>query len=57
MSSQIRKQEHEDLHDKIERLERELEAEVHSRRLLEAQNTLEKREAELRLRDAVGEVL
>jgi hypothetical protein len=42
--------------DKIERLERALEAEAHARRLLEAQHTLEKREAELRLRDSVAEV-
>lgn len=52
----MRKQEHEDLHDKIEKLERELSAEIHNRRLMEAQFTSEKRDAELRLRDADVEV-
>jgi hypothetical protein len=53
---QIAQKDKDSYEEKIEELEKQLTAETHTRRLLETQLLQEKREAETRLREALGQV-
>lgn len=54
---QTTQKDRENLESKIEQLEKQLAAETYARRLLETQNLQEKRDAEVRLRDAAMQVI